>query len=53
MIDAVFKPKSQTETWKSFYRGGCDGLMVTKEFQPPVDPRRWKLKDREKTWEQR
>jgi hypothetical protein len=27
--------------------------MVTKEFQLPVEPKRGKLKDQEKIWEQR
>jgi len=27
--------------------------MVTKEFQFLVEHKRWKLKDNEKTWEQR
>jgi hypothetical protein len=52
MID-VFEPRSQAETWKSFYRGRCDGPMVTKEFQLPVKPKRGKLKDQEKTREDR
>jgi hypothetical protein len=55
MIDAVFEPGSQAETSKSFYRGRCDGPMVTKKFQLPVELKRWKLmdQDQEKTWEQR
>jgi hypothetical protein len=53
MIDAVFESKSQAETRKGFYRGRCDGFMVTKEFQLPVEPKRGKLKDQEKIWEQR
>jgi hypothetical protein len=53
MIDAVLEPKSQAETWRSFYRGRCGGPVVTKEFQLPVEPKRRKLKDQEKIWEQR
>jgi len=53
MIDPVFEPKSQAGTWKTFYRGRCEGPMLTQEFQLPAGPQRSKLNDQEKIWEQR
>jgi hypothetical protein len=53
MIDAVFEQKNQAESRKRSHRGGGDGSMVAKEFQLPVEPKRWQMKDLEEIREER